>query len=907
MSDTATGGPAGPEPPPGPSEAPGPAQPLPAGDGAPRAAEPDRLPIASTALSARPYVRSATPAQAEGASVPAAEAPAAQRPAAGMAAKSDGRDEGALRASFADLAARAAAGGAADVAVYGQQGQGQGQVERHDPTVGPDGPTLLLRSVVDLREVWVPLLAAAGARSIALLGTEQGKTTALLVELLRAGGGGRLLVVDPEPGRVPAAGRGLDIEVVREHGAAGLDDHTPTDAYLIDGDANFATVSRTLAAVADAVHEFGRASFPLILLHDVGWPTARRDRYTSPDRLTGADRQPYTWDAGVTFDRVDAVPGRGLRGEGAYAWALAEGGPRNGVRSAVEEFVAGHPELRFFTVAPIFGLGIIVDRRAPYAARIAELLAPWVSNPLLARLERNRLDLYLRVVAQRDEALASAQSHHRDVSRLDAERLRLIAIDIEKSDRIAELERALAEERALTADALNARLEEPRLVAAARSADSRLRARFGRGPSKLEQTRARLAEEERRRREGEPGASDGAGRLALPAGGGGGPYGAGTGRGGPRALPAGPAPRESSEGSGPTTGRGGSAPGPDGPGDVDPNNPGQNNAGPNSVGGPSDAGWRGAGQDGAGQTGAGPATGQNAASQRNRSGREAAERLRGRHRLHQPAAEPDLLSDGRAEQASRLWTPTRTSASPSRKAPDGPTPAPAGRSRRTTSRDAAAPPEDPAPPAPPAAPSNTAPSNAASANPAQVPPGAGTGAFLLPPAPAMLPPFEAMAAVPPVPSPASPRAATSAPSASSPNGSRPGAPLPAASRPGASPAGAPPATAPPGSAPPVGAPAAGSSLAASALAEGATAGGAPAPGPAMPIQSGQPIAAGQSIPPGSAVQPGQRAELGPAGQSQLFDRSGVPRRRRMSATANQERHEPRHRAPGRNHHPDRPS
>ncbi|WP_052710988.1 class I SAM-dependent methyltransferase [Pseudofrankia sp. DC12] len=882
MSDTATGGPAGPVPPDRPSEAAGATQAPPgdgaahaagtkqpppagdaaaqaAGDGTARAADPDRLPISSAALSARPYVRSASAAQTGGNGVLATEAPvapAAQRAVAGLAAKSDGRGEGALRASFADLAARAAEDGAGELAVFGQQGQ----PERHDPAVGPDGPVLLLRSVVDLREVWVPLLAAAGARSVALLGTEHGQTTALLVELLRAGGGGRLLVVDPEPGRVPAAGRGLDIEVVREYGAAGLDGHTPTDAYLIDGDANFATVTRTLAAVADAVHEFGRASFPLILLHDVGWPTGWRDRYTSPDRLTAADRQPFTWDGGVTLDRDDAVPGRGLRGDGAYAWALAEGGPRNGVRSAVEQFVAGHPELRFFTVAPIFGLGIIVDRRAPYAARIADLLAPWVSNPLLARLERNRLDLYLRVVAQRDDAIAAAQSHHRDVSRLDAERLRLIAIDIEKSDRIAELERALADERATTADALNARLEEPRLVAAARSADSRLRARFRRGPSKLELARARLAEEERRRRDGldEPGSAGGAGRLALTAGGGGGVSGVLEGRGGPRALPAGPAPREPAEAAGPIASWGaGPAQEPGGLGDA----------------GQYDAGRSGAGQRGVSQTAAGDgaaaalAAGPDAAARSAQAGREAVERLRGRHRLHQPTAQPDLLSGGRGEQAGRLWTPTRTSAAPSRKAPE--MPEPARRSRRPTARDAAAPAPDSGHPTPPAAASNSASGL----------PGPGTGAVLLPPAPAMLPPFEVVAAAASVPPTVSTKAAPPAPSAPSPGGSRSG---PSAA--GAAPAGPAPAGAPP-----------------------ATAGTGPAQAPAAPIQSGQPIAAGQSIPPGSAVQPGKPAEPGAAGQPQLFDRSGVPRRRRMPAASNQERHEPRHRAAGRNHNPDRPS
>ncbi|MBL7626901.1 hypothetical protein I7412_06910, partial [Frankia sp. CN6] len=494
MSDTATGGAVG---------------------------EPGGLPISPSALSARPYVRSAT-----------ARTGAPTPPAPDQPAGPPGPGEGALRASFADLASASPSGPAAgELAVYSG---GPGLVA-YDPAAAAKGePPLLLRSVVDLREVWLPLLAAATVRSISLLGTERGATTALLVELLRSSGGGRLLVADPEPGRVPPAGRGLDIQVVRDRGAAALDGHTPTDAYLVDADANYATVLGTLGAIDDAVQEFGRTTFPLVVVHDVGWPTGRRDQYTAPDRLTDADLQPHSWDAGVTLASPDAVVGRGLRGDGAFAWALAEGGPRNGVRTAVEEFVAGHPELRFFTVAPVFGLGIVVDRRAPYAARIAELLAPWVANPLLVRLERNRLDLYLRVVALRDEALALARLHHAELERLEVERLRLVAADMEKTDRIAELERALAAERAATADALNARLEEPRLVAAARSADSKLRARLRRGPSRLEQARARFAEEERRRREaGETDATGGP--LALPPG-----ETASPGRGGAaRALPAG--------------------------------------------------------------------------------------------------------------------------------------------------------------------------------------------------------------------------------------------------------------------------------------------------------------------------------------------------------------------------------
>jgi hypothetical protein len=67
---------------------------------------------------------------------------------------------------------------------------------------------------------------------------------------------------------------------------------------------------------------------------------------------------------------------------------------------------------------------------------------------------------------------------------------------------------------------------------------------------------------------------------------------------------------------------------------------------------------------------------------------------------------------------------------------------------------------------------------------------------------------------------------------------------------------------------------------------------------ATPIQPGQPIAAGQALPPGSAVQPGQSALDPPTGGQPLFDRAGVPRRRRLPGPLIQDRPEPRHRAPG---------
>ncbi|WP_251748860.1 class I SAM-dependent methyltransferase [Frankia sp. AiPs1] len=378
-----------------------------------------------------------------------------------------------------------------------------------EPTLAP----LLLHSLSDLREIWVPLIEASGARSVAEIGSESGVTTSLLVDLLRRGGGGRLVVVDPDPGVAPASGGGLDVQVIRGYSPQALDGHAPTDAYLIDGDHNYATVHGELTAIADAVARFSRSYFPLVVLHDVGWPAGRRDQYYNPDRVAADARQPHSWDVGVEIDDPGVVRG-GFRGMGAFAWALTEGGPRNGVRTAIEDFVAEHSDLRFFTVAPIFGLGVVVDRRAPWARRIADLLTPWVSNRLLSRMERNRVDLYLHVLRLQDAAAAIARARQREWSRLDDERSRLAAVELEHLHRIGQLEHELADlrrreaedaERAVHGHRAAADADAPRLRQVARIAGSALRSRLSpTGQERLARVQTRITD-------------TGTGRTALPA------------------------------------------------------------------------------------------------------------------------------------------------------------------------------------------------------------------------------------------------------------------------------------------------------------------------------------------------------------------------------------------------------
>jgi hypothetical protein len=83
----------------------------------------------------------------------------------------------------------------------------------------------------------------------------------------------------------------------------------------------------------------------------------------------------------------------GIYAEGMpYRWPAArEGGPRNGVLTAVEDFVARDDGLRLAVVPAFFGLGVVWHSDVPWAGAVADVLEPWDRNPLLERLEANRV------------------------------------------------------------------------------------------------------------------------------------------------------------------------------------------------------------------------------------------------------------------------------------------------------------------------------------------------------------------------------------------------------------------------------------------------------------------------------------------------------------------------------------
>jgi hypothetical protein len=254
--------------------------------------------------------------------------------------------------------------------------------------------TPFLYSLVFFREILLEALDRAGARRIAEVGAEYGTFTQELCDHARRTGG-QLITIDPAP--QPQA-----IEFFEQHrddphfrfiertSLEALASLAGIDAYIIDGDHNYHTVREELEIISARHQDEGR---PLLIFeHDVAWPWGRRDLYYAPNRIPEPARHPYSYEGGVGFDQPELVPGGWGDGAG-FGIALAAGGPRNGVRTAIEDFLVGHPELCFEVIPAIFGLGIIYSREAPWAPQIAELLRPFAGNPLLERMEHNRTRL----------------------------------------------------------------------------------------------------------------------------------------------------------------------------------------------------------------------------------------------------------------------------------------------------------------------------------------------------------------------------------------------------------------------------------------------------------------------------------------------------------------------------------
>jgi hypothetical protein len=229
------------------------------------------------------------------------------------------------------------------------------------------------------------MLDAVGPSVVIEVGADRGDFTG---ELLAWAGGrdSEVIAVDPEPAPelLELARARPELRLIPEASPEALSDLPQPEAIVLDGDHNHYTLSRELNSIAARASDTG---LPLMLIHDIGWPHARRDTYYAPERIPDEHRQPLAEDVLVAPGEEGTAP----VGVG-FAWAAArEGGRANGVLTAVEEFMSQHEGLRLVTLPAFFGLGVLWPQGAQWADAVAEIAGPWDGSPLLARLEEIRL------------------------------------------------------------------------------------------------------------------------------------------------------------------------------------------------------------------------------------------------------------------------------------------------------------------------------------------------------------------------------------------------------------------------------------------------------------------------------------------------------------------------------------
>jgi cephalosporin hydroxylase len=271
-------------------------------------------------------------------------------------------------------------------------------------------------SLANLRELILDCLDATGAMSVAQVGPGSGELARVLLDRV-TDDGTRVIAIGPSPAAelVELGRRNSRLEVFRGGVDAALGAIDDLDAVIIDGDPNYHTVSEVLRVIDERA---AGSQIPLLMVHNVGWPYGRRDVYPAPERIPDGRRQPVV-ERPFLFPNESGVVGEGLP---MYAAAEREGGPRNGVLAAVEEFVDRREQVRVATLAPFFGLAVLWHCDAPWAPTLAEVVEQWDRNPLLERIEENRVHhlatSYSRA-AQLMRTTAALNSQEAETARLE--------------------------------------------------------------------------------------------------------------------------------------------------------------------------------------------------------------------------------------------------------------------------------------------------------------------------------------------------------------------------------------------------------------------------------------------------------------------------------------------------------
>jgi len=153
--------------------------------------------------------------------------------------------------------------------------------------------------------------------------------------------------------------------------------------YLIDGDHNWYTVYNELKLIEKNYP--GALEFPVLIFHDTEWPYARRDCYYEPNRIPKQSQNPHQ-KSGIKYG--EKALSKTYRFNEHLDNAILEGGAKNGVLTAIEDFIQESTiEFEWLSIPVYHGFGIMVSKKKLESnSKLQECLEYFNSNPFLLEL-----------------------------------------------------------------------------------------------------------------------------------------------------------------------------------------------------------------------------------------------------------------------------------------------------------------------------------------------------------------------------------------------------------------------------------------------------------------------------------------------------------------------------------------
>jgi hypothetical protein len=237
-----------------------------------------------------------------------------------------------------------------------------------------------------------PIIEDLEPHSVCEIGSERGITSRFLLENISSVE--LVHIVDPFISKETKAKYSNDSNVLL-HEKTSLEffhQGNNADLYFVDGDHNYYTVLRELQGIEKNIVD---SRTPFVLLHDVSWMWGRRNMYYSPGSID--DGFECLTDTGLALED-EGIGKIGFPTGRTYAVAKKSGGPKNGVLTAIEDFIeSSDRSWQYKSLPSLWGIGFLWDSEglgdgvnkkiSEYLQRLEQL------KPFLGILEANRLRL----------------------------------------------------------------------------------------------------------------------------------------------------------------------------------------------------------------------------------------------------------------------------------------------------------------------------------------------------------------------------------------------------------------------------------------------------------------------------------------------------------------------------------